>query len=61
MDRWDVLALLGIGLLGTGLGLVELWLGIAVAGLALLTIGVSGALIEERTAVPEPETPNGGG
>ncbi|WP_327162851.1 hypothetical protein [Streptomyces zaomyceticus] len=50
MDRWDVLALLGIALLGIGLGLLAPWLGIAAAGLVLLVVGITGALGELRTA-----------
>ncbi|MFC8008904.1 hypothetical protein [Streptomyces cinereoruber] len=47
-DPWDVLALLGIVLLGTGLGLLAPWLGLAAAGLALLVVSVGGALAAER-------------
>ncbi|GAA2789996.1 hypothetical protein XF35_41725 [Streptomyces platensis subsp. clarensis] len=50
MDRWDVLALLGIALLGIGLGLLAPWLGVAVAGLVLLAVGVTGALGELRAS-----------
>ena len=50
MDRWDVITALGIALLGTGLSLLTLWLGIAVAGLLLVALGVTGALGAERTA-----------
>ncbi|MFE9737331.1 hypothetical protein [Streptomyces sp. NPDC006477] len=52
MDRWDVLALLGIAGLGTGLGMLAPWLGVAVAGLVLLVVGIAGALGELRTARP---------
>ncbi|MFJ2701876.1 hypothetical protein ACIO3R_01590 [Streptomyces sp. NPDC087428] len=48
MDRYDVLALLGIACLGIGLGLLAPWLGIATAGLVLLGIGLSGAVLAER-------------
>ncbi|WP_432063358.1 hypothetical protein [Streptomyces sp. S1] len=48
MDPYDLLALLGIMLLGTGLGLLAPWLGLAAAGLALLAIGIGGALAAER-------------
>ncbi|MFD8640837.1 hypothetical protein ACFV14_11065 [Streptomyces zaomyceticus] len=48
MDRWDVLALLGIVLLGLGLGLLAPWLGVAAAGLVLLAVGIAGALGELR-------------
>ncbi|AMS01562.1 MULTISPECIES: hypothetical protein [Streptomyces] len=50
MDRWDVLALLGITLLGLGLGLLAPWLGVAAAGLVLLAVGIAGALGELRAA-----------
>lgn len=53
LDRWDVLALLGVVLLGAGLALLAPWLGVAVAGLVLLGIGIGGAVIEERAAVRE--------
>ncbi|NML55674.1 hypothetical protein HHL19_36355 [Streptomyces sp. R302] len=49
-DLWDVLALLGIVLLGTGLGMLAPWLGVASAGLALLALGIGGALAAERRA-----------
>ncbi|MFF2774848.1 hypothetical protein ACFVU3_08055 [Streptomyces sp. NPDC058052] len=49
-DLWDVLALLGIVLLGTGLGMLAPWLGVASAGLALLALGLGGALATERRA-----------
>lgn len=50
MDRWDVLALIGITGIGVGLGLLAPWLGIAVAGLVLLALAVTGAVIAERAA-----------
>lgn len=50
MDWWDVLALLGVALLGAGLGMLAPWLGVAAAGAALLGIGVSGAAAAERAA-----------
>lgn len=50
MDRWDVLALLGIVGLGAGLGLLAPWLGVTVAGLILLAIGVGGSVMAERAA-----------
>lgn len=48
MDRWDVLGLLGVLLLGTGLALLAPWLGLAAAGLVLLALAVTGALGAER-------------
>ncbi|MGW2591964.1 hypothetical protein ACWCXC_17095 [Streptomyces sp. NPDC001515] len=48
VDRYDVLALLGIACLGCGLGLLAPWLGLATAGLVLLVLGVGGALAAER-------------
>jgi hypothetical protein len=50
LDRWDALALLGIAGLGAGLGMLAPWLGVAVAGLVLLVVGIAGALSEARTA-----------
>ncbi|MGW4030757.1 hypothetical protein ACWEFL_15795 [Streptomyces sp. NPDC004838] len=55
MDRWDVLALLGTALLGTGLALLAPWLGIAAAGLVLLALAAAGAAADNRTAADEPE------
>ncbi len=40
MDRWDLLALVGVVLLGTGLALLAPWLGISVAGALLLAAGI---------------------
>ncbi|WP_158515452.1 hypothetical protein [Kitasatospora sp. MBT63] len=50
MDRWDVLALLGIVLLGTGLALFAPWLGIATAGALCLVAGITGGVLAERAA-----------
>ncbi|MGW3417048.1 hypothetical protein [Streptomyces phaeochromogenes] len=50
MDRWDVLALLGIVLLGVGLWLLAPWLGFAVAGACLLALGVIGSVFTEKAA-----------
>lgn len=59
MDRWDVLALLGIVLLGLGLGLLAPWLGVAAAGLVLLAVGIGGALGELRAARPSGQLQKG--
>lgn len=50
MDRWDVLGLVGLVLLGGGLGLLAPWLGFAAAGAVLLVIGVCGAVAAQRRA-----------
>ena len=50
MDRWDVLSLLGVLGLGIGLGLLAPWLGVSVAGLVLLGIGLGGAVYAEKAA-----------
>lgn len=59
MDRWDVLGLLGIALLGAGLALLAPWLGVAVAGLALLAVSITGAVITERATATH-DTEGGG-
>lgn len=51
MDRWDVLGLVGLALLGVGLGLRAPWLGVATAGLVLLTVAVCGAVAAYRRQV----------
>lgn len=50
MDRWDVLGLIGLLLLGGGLGLLAPWLGVAAAGLVLFTVAVCGAVAAHRSA-----------
>ncbi|MFM9563259.1 MULTISPECIES: hypothetical protein [Streptomyces] len=50
MDRWDVLALLGIVLLGSGLWLLAPWLGLTAAGGVLLVVGLGGSVFEEKAA-----------
>ncbi|WP_405930331.1 hypothetical protein [Streptomyces sp. NBC_00827] len=50
MDRWDVLALLGIVLLGAGLYLLAPWLGFTVAGACLLALGVTGSVFAEKAS-----------
>lgn len=49
MDRWDVLALLGVLMVGCGLGLLAPWLGLTVAGGIVLAVGLFGALVSEKT------------
>ncbi|MDX2623842.1 hypothetical protein PV356_30765 [Streptomyces sp. WI03-5b] len=49
MDRWDVLVLLGVVVTGTGLFLLAPWLGVTVAGVVLLAVGVAGAHGANRT------------
>ncbi|MEW2635253.1 hypothetical protein AB0903_27315 [Streptomyces sp. NPDC048389] len=50
MDRWDVLALLGIVFLGSGLWLIAPWLGLTVVGGALLVVGLGGSVYAEKAA-----------
>ncbi|MDN3021549.1 hypothetical protein [Streptomyces sp. S.PB5] len=50
MDRWDVLALLGIVFLGAGLWLIAPWLGLTVVGGALVVIGLGGSVLAEKAA-----------
>lgn len=50
MDRWDVLALLGIVLLGVGLWLLAPWIGFTVAGACLLALGITGSVFTEKAA-----------
>ncbi|MFJ2002170.1 hypothetical protein [Streptomyces chartreusis] len=50
MDRWDVLALIGIVLLGAGLWLLAPWLGLTVAGAVTLAVGLFGSVIAEKAA-----------
>ncbi|MEU6952081.1 hypothetical protein [Streptomyces sp. NPDC045714] len=49
MDRWDVLVLVGVSLVGLGLFLLAPWLGITVCGVVLLAVGVAGAHSANRT------------
>ncbi|WP_436772058.1 hypothetical protein [Yinghuangia sp. YIM S09857] len=58
MDRWDVLAVVGIVLIGVGLGLFAPWLGVTAAGVLLLAGGIGGGLLAERAA---PKASKGGG
>ncbi|MGW1127467.1 hypothetical protein [Streptomyces sp. NPDC002526] len=53
MDRWDVLVLLGVGLVGTGLFLLAPWLGVTAAGAVLLAVGVLGAHGANRATADE--------
>lgn len=48
MDRWDVMALLGVVLLGCGLWLITPWLALSVVGGALLVVGLGGSIAAER-------------
>jgi hypothetical protein len=50
VDRWDVLALIGTVLLGSGLWLLAPWLGLSVAGGVLLVVGLGGSVVEEKAA-----------
>jgi hypothetical protein len=50
VDRWDVLALLGIVALGSGLWLLAPWLGLSVAGAVLIAVGLGGSILEEKAA-----------
>ncbi|MEU7348346.1 hypothetical protein ABZ778_31475 [Streptomyces bacillaris] len=50
VDRWDVLVLLGVALVGLGLFLLAPWLGVTVAGAVLMAVGVAGAHSANRTA-----------
>jgi hypothetical protein len=50
VDRWDVLALLGIVLLGAGLCLLAPWLGLTVSGAVLLAVGLGCSIAEEKAA-----------
>lgn len=61
MDRWDVLGLAGVVLLGAGLYLLAPWLGIAVAGAVLLAVGLAGAIAAERSPAPAPAADKDGG
>ncbi|MFJ8863623.1 hypothetical protein ACIRD8_35050 [Streptomyces sp. NPDC102451] len=49
MDRWDVLVLLGVIAIGTGLFLLAPWLGVTVTGVVLLAVGVAGAHSANRS------------
>ncbi|MFM9634371.1 hypothetical protein ACKI10_43320 [Streptomyces galilaeus] len=53
MDRWDVLGLLGVVLLGVGLCLLAPWLGLSVAGLVLLAIAAAGSVFTEKAAATQ--------
>lgn len=48
-----MLGLAGVLLLGSGLGLLAPWLGVAAAGLVLLAVAVSGAVASQRQAARE--------
>lgn len=48
MDRWDLLVLLGVLTVGTGLYLLAPWLGVSVAGVLVLAVGLVGAVTREK-------------
>lgn len=48
MDRFDVLVLLGVLTVGAGLGMRSPWLGVVVAGLIVLGVGLVGAVAREK-------------
>ncbi|WP_181800289.1 hypothetical protein [Streptomyces ipomoeae] len=50
MDRWDVLALLGAVLLGSGLWLIAPWLALTVVGGVILAVGLGGSVYAEKAA-----------
>lgn len=50
LDRWDVLCVLGVVLLGVGLALLAPWLGVTSAGAVLLALGVFGAYSAEASS-----------
>ncbi len=43
MDRWDVMALVGLGMVGVGLWFVYWPLALIVPGVVLLAVGIFGA------------------
>lgn len=43
MDRWDAVALVGLGMVGVGLWFVDWRLALVVVGVALMGLGVMGA------------------
>lgn len=43
MDRWDGLALVGLGMVGVGLGFYDWRVALVVVGVALVGLGVMGA------------------
>lgn len=56
MSRWDVIFLLGVGLLALGAGLLLIPAGVIVAGIGLIVFAIIGALGE-----PPPVRPPAGG
>jgi hypothetical protein len=58
IDRWDVLVLAGVALVGTGLSLLSLWLGLAVAGALLVVLGVAGGTQAGRADAARPGIPH---
>lgn len=59
MNRWDVIFLLGVGLLALGAGLLLIPAGVIVAGAGLIVFAVIGAQGEPPPA--RPPTPPAGG
>ncbi|WTW96593.1 hypothetical protein OG216_25930 [Streptomycetaceae bacterium NBC_01309] len=48
MDWWDVIAAVGIVLIGVGLSLFAPWLGVTAAGVLLVAGGIVGGTLAER-------------
>ncbi len=48
IDRYDVLAMIGLGLLGAGLWLVSESLALIGVGFVLLMVGIAGAIARAR-------------
>lgn len=58
MNRWDVIFLLGIGLLSMGAAMLSVPVGVIVAGIGLLAFAVIGA---QGELPPRPPSPPPGG
>lgn len=50
MDRFDVLVLLGVLTIGTGLGMRWPWVGVTTAGVIVLGVGLVGAALSVKAA-----------
>ena len=48
MDGWDMMALIGLAMVGAGLWMVAPWLALVVEGTLLLIGGVAGAWLRAR-------------